>query len=110
MKKYILTIACLFLLFSYSWAKAQGNYDMSDFSDKGGYDIYFYNGYGNSSVIKKLKILGIKQIGDKTFVAVRAYDFKLNDTQGYIALDSITAILPNMEIRVETNQETQIRF
>ena len=80
------------------------------FDQKTGYDIYFYNGYGSSSVIRGIKIMGFQEIGGKTFVIIRPYGFKLDETYGYVLLDSVTAILPNLEFRIETNQNVNIKY
>ena len=109
-RKIFKTIICLFVLWLISIGKVWAGYDTSVFDDKSSYDVYFYSGYGSSSVIKSVKILGIKEIGGKTFLLIKPYGFKLDDAPGYVSIESVTAILSNQQYRVDSNQDSNIRF
>ena len=108
--KIIKALICLSALLVLSGEKVWAAYDASGFDDKASYDIYFYNGYGSSLVIKSIKILGFKEIAGKTFLVIKPYGFKLDDTQGYVFIDSVVAILPNQDFHIDVNQNMNLKF
>ena len=109
-RKFLKTFICLTVLVLHSGSKVWAAYDSSSFDDKSSYDIYFYTGYGSSSVIKNVKILGIKEIAGKKFIFIKPYGFKLDEAPGYVAIDSLTAILSNQQYRLDINRDPNIRF
>ncbi len=74
------------------------------------YDIYFSTGENGRSVLKNLKILRLQDIAGKTFLVVRSADFKLKEADGFIALNGISAILPNQEFRVISSTDARINY
>ena len=64
------------------------------FDDKAMYDIYFDNGGGKIQSVRDVAIVGLRQIGVKSFILIENSRFKVSDVRGYISLDAITAILP----------------
>ena len=73
------------------------------------YDVYFYSGEENKCVIKDVEIAGFREIGGKSFLVIKAYGFKLKDVEGFILFDSVAAILPNHEFRVNSVQQINIQ-
>ena len=80
------------------------------FGNKWGYDIYFKVSDLESAVMNNMEITGFEQIGGKLFLSIKPYGFNLRDAQGYIAFDSITAIVPNENFRIRKIDKTQISF
>ena len=60
------------------------------FDEGNRYDIYF--SYG---VVKGVNILGTKMVQGSTFLIIALSNLKNQDTQGYILLSAVTAILPS---------------
>ena len=73
------------------------------------YDIYFYCDDDSKCVVKNVEIAGFQEIYGKTFIDVKPYGFKLKDTDGYILFDSVSAILPNQDFRVDSIRQIDFR-
>ena len=73
------------------------------------YDVYFNSGDENKCLIKDVEIAGFQDIGGRTFLVIKAYGFRLKEIEGYILLDSIVAILPNHEFRVNSALQINIK-
>ena len=66
------------------------------------YDIYFEAGYNNDKfIIKGVEIVGFQDIGGKNFLVIKAGGFNLKEDNGFVLFDSVAAILPNWQFRVE---------
>ena len=64
------------------------------------YDIYYYAGGDNISLIKNVEILKVVSIHNADFLVVQGAGFKVQNEPGYIRFDSIRAILPHNFYRV----------
>ena len=65
------------------------------------YDIYYYGGGNNISIIKDVEIVRIDVIHDTDFLVVVAGGFKVKNYEGYVLFSSIRAILPHSFYRVQ---------
>ena len=70
------------------------------FDGKITYDIYYSNSEKNS-IIRSVEILGFQEIGGKLFLTVQPNGFNLKDYEGFILFDSIQAILPDRNYKVD---------
>ena len=73
------------------------------------YDIYFYCDDDSKCVVKNVEIDGFQDIYGKTFLVIKPFGFKLKDTDGFILFDSVSAILPNQDFRVNSIQQIDFR-
>ena len=64
------------------------------------YDIYFSSFNGGLAIIENTEILGIKEVGGKRFLVIKSKGFKLEEGEGYVLFDSIAAILPDRNFKV----------
>lgn len=101
-----LILLFVFILLCFSSTAYAG---IAGIDEKRAYDVYFYSG-DNTSFVKNVRILGIQDVAGKKFIVIRPYGFKLSDTEGLISLDSVAAILPNQDFRVEQNQNINVRY
>lgn len=78
---------------SQAWAEMK----TLDFNENTYYDIYFAY-----TVVKGVRIQGLKDVQGARFLVVSTSNLKTKDTQGYILFDAIKAILPTGYINVNT--------
>lgn len=83
--------------------------DYYGFDQKLEYDVYFYSGENNTSVLENITILGFQQIGGKEFLVVKSRGFKLSEESGYILFDTIIAILPERNFKVGKADSIQLK-
>lgn len=79
------------------------------FEDGQTYDVHFYGGEAYSSVIENVSIEGFQQIAGKEFLVLSSKGFKLSQESGFIAFESIIAILPNRHFKVRKTNSIQFR-
>ena len=65
------------------------------------YDIYFEGGSERTHILRNVEIVQIQEIGGKTFLVVRAADFSIKKSEGFILFNAIKAILPYRELQVK---------
>ena len=99
MKKILLFILMLFLLINLFAGICLADTNIFLFNEKTYYDIYLYG--ESKTVIRHVKILRQAEINRKIFLVIEPSDFNLSDSQGYVNLDAVSAILPSMKFRVE---------
>lgn len=95
-KIFIISVAIVFIQMSDAQAKKKGIFD-----DRYSYDIYFSTGYKLTSVLESVDIVGFEEIAGKTFLVVETSNFSLQDSNGYILFDSVTAIVPDRNFKVK---------
>ena len=100
-KKRIGFLILLLIGFSLTTSQAAsvGDYDFP-FDKNYDYDIFINSGQSSATVIESVQILNFQDIAGRKFLVVRSREFKLQDTTGLIALDSVMAILPHRSFRV----------
>lgn len=59
------------------------------------YDIYYYLNESELNYISSILILGVQKLGGQSFLVISTGDFNSENRKGYIAIDSITTILPS---------------
>ena len=101
-KKYLM-IALIVVLFFLTKSAAGAAYNY--FNDRLSYDVYFYNGDTNVSVIKDVNIVRIDDVAGKTFLVIKAAEFSLKDAEGFISYDDVIAVLPNQNYKIQTQQK-----
>ena len=72
------------------------------------YDIYFGNSEDYTTVIRDVEIMRVEEIAGRSFLVIKSHGFRLQDVDGFILLDAVTAILPNSEFNVQTMQKEHI--
>lgn len=65
------------------------------------YDIYFEAGHNDKFIIRGVEIVGFQDIGGKNFLVIKAGGFNLKQDEGFILFDSVSAVLPNWQFKVE---------
>ena len=80
-----------------AWPAAAGDLG---FDDKIGYDIYYYSGGDNVSLIKNVEILRVQSVHNIDFLVVQGAGFKVENEEGFILLNTVRAILPHSFYRV----------
>ena len=101
-------IGCLILLLigfllTTLHAASVGEYDFP-FDKNYDYDIFINSGQNSLTVIENVQILTFQDIAGRKFLVVQSREFKLQDTKGLIAFDSVTAILPHRSFRMHTTR------
>ena len=105
-KKIALMVLSLVVLINIAYAGPLA-LDKTMFDPNIGYKIFF-NGYeGQVNVIENVEIVGFTQIGGKDFLMIRSSGFTLDNEQGYILFDAITAIIPDRNIKVNRIKNSQ---
>lgn len=99
MRKHIFWIVVLFMGSMLFISPVQAE-DYYRFERNLTYDIYFNSAEEHVSVINDVEIKGFEEIAGRTFLVIRAKGFKLSEEEGYILFDSVTAILPERNFRV----------
>ena len=101
----------IFALFSILWtSRGQTATNALGIDTNMSYDIYFYTGENARSLIKNVRILRFQDISGRTFVVITSAEFKLKDSQGFVALDNVSAILPNQELRAIDDTRFKINY
>jgi len=95
----------IFLHFFTNFVHGEEDY----FDDKLSYNIYFKSGDDSMAVMERVEIVGFKELAGKVFLVVRSSMFTLQDTDGYILFDAITAILPDKNFNIQRHKTPQIR-
>ena len=86
------------------------NLDVSKlFDDRISYDIYFSSGDVSTNVVNSVEILRFEEVAGKTFLVIRSSGFNLKEEEGFILFDSISAILPDRNIKVEKTKGIRLR-
>lgn len=102
-KQRCITVICV-SLFVFGGASlvapVEARKDAYGFDDNRSYDIHFNDGKYGSSVIKRVEIKGLHEIAGRTFLIIKSKEFKLQESEGFILFDSITAILPEDNFRL----------
>jgi hypothetical protein len=99
MKKILFIFLALFFLTNLSVGSCATDPAVFHFDDKTYYDIYLYG--NRKAVISHVKIVKQIEIKQTTFLVIEPSDFNLDNSQGYVNLDTVSAILPSMKFRVE---------
>lgn len=69
------------------------------FDEKVYYDIYLHG--KNEPVIRHIKVSKQVEIGQRVFLVIEPSSFNLENNQGYVNLDNVSAILPSTKFKVE---------
>ena len=93
----------MFIFFGFTKIAFAANVVLPSTFDKDStYDIYFEAGYDSEKfIIKGVEIVGFQEIGGKTFLVIKAGGFNLKEDNGFVLFDSVAAILPNWQFKVE---------
>ena len=59
------------------------------------YDIYYYLNESELNCVRSILILGVEKLGGQSFLVISTGDFNSENRKGYIAINSITTILPS---------------
>jgi len=70
------------------------------FNKQTSYDIYLQSDENTLSVITQVNIIRLQEIGERIFLVVRPAEFTLNNTDGFVLLDAVQAILPNQKLKI----------
>lgn len=95
--KILLVLIVVFCFYQICFAQSISSFK---FDKRTGYDVYVYTGTNNVTVIKNVEILDLENIQGTMFLKIKSNGFKLKDAFGYIALNSVVSILPNMEYEI----------
>lgn len=106
-KKIFIGIALILLLSSPVFALKDAQ---NIFDDRTNYDIYFYSGDGQATVLKRVEIIRFQDIAGRTFLVIHSSGFNLKDQEGFILFEAISAILPSRKFNVEKRRNSSIRY
>jgi len=99
--KRTVLIAVVILVFNGFMLSAHAAQDLSAFDRSQNYDIYFQGYDGGTYVVRRARIVGSEKIIERDFLVIRDYvGLQVENKQGYILFESITAIFPSSVFNV----------
>lgn len=100
---FFVSLSCAILVSAPEITEASQKFSL--FDRRATYDIYFGNSEDYTTVIRDVEIIRIEEIAGRSFMVIKSHGFRLQDVEGFILLDAVTAILPNSEFNVQTTQK-----
>lgn len=70
------------------------------------YKIYFSGNNEYTNAIENVLILGFEEIAGRLFLVVQSRGFSITREKGYVLFDSVTAIIPDRDLKVNRIQKT----